>query len=64
MRYTEFKYGKYYSSFSLSQHRLCITIGEDFNYKLLVWNDGYYHIIENDYKLLDLTEEYFELELQ
>ena len=63
MRYTEFKYGKYYSSFSLSQNKLCIAIGEDFRYKLFVYNDGYYHLIENDYIPTDLTEEYFELEL-
>lgn len=62
MRYTEFKCGKYYSSFSLSQHKLCIAIGEDFRYKLFVYNDGYYHLIENDYQLLDSMEEYFELE--
>ena len=46
MRYTEFEYGKYYSSFSLSQHKLCITIGDDFRYKLFVYNDGYYHLID------------------
>ena len=61
MRYTEFEYGKYYSSFSLSQHKLCIAIGDDFRYKLFVYNDGYYHLIDNDYLPTDLTEDYFEL---
>lgn len=44
MHYTEFKYGKYYSSVSLSQHKLCIAIGDDFRYKLFVnYMNGIFH---------------------
>lgn len=63
MNVTNFEIGKYYSTFSLSQNRISVTRGDDFNYKLVVWNDGYYHIIDNNYIPPSTTEEYFEINM-
>ena len=40
MTISNFEIGKCYSTFSLSQNRMAVMKGDDFNYKLVVYNDG------------------------
>ena len=63
MTISNFEIGKYYSTFSLSQNRMGVLKGDDFNYKLVVYNDGYYHIVDNNYMPPSIIKDYFEINM-
>ena len=63
MTISNFEIGKCYSTFSLSQNRMGVMKGDDFNYKLVVYNDGYYHIVDNNYMPPSIIEDYFEINM-
>ena len=42
---------------------LSVMKGDDFNYKLVVYNDGYYHIVDNNYMPPSIIEDYFEINM-
>ena len=42
---------------------MAVMKGDDFNYKLVVYNDGYYHIVDTNYMPPSIIEDYFEINM-
>lgn len=57
----QFEHGKYYYLPEWDNTNMCVTLGDDFKYKLGIYKDGIFSVLESDYLIDDFTKKYIEI---